>query len=82
MAPSNPPGQQVPMQQVNAWDKPGIFAGGPMMEMVEQVVSKYEKNDQHDSGIEVNEQPNSNASSRRSSPGNDTKIAKVNKVGF
>ena len=61
----------APAPAVNAWDKPIKLAvtdgalGDP---------SKYDKGDQHDSGIDISEPHNSASSSTRSSPSAENKI--------
>ena len=76
------PAQMVPMSMtpapiptVSAWSKPisfaitvGTGASQPAME------AKFDKGDQHDSGIDVSDQPNSAASSTRSSPSAENKL--------
>ncbi|XP_064649744.1 protein PRRC2C-like isoform X2 [Lineus longissimus] len=68
----------APVPQVNAWEKPITFNSGmnPMQGDV-----KFDKGDQHDSGIDVSETPTSRTSSTRSSPSDEPKkeesLAKV-----
>ncbi|KAL5011924.1 hypothetical protein ScPMuIL_010475 [Solemya velum] len=63
----------APMPQVNAWTKPISFASvtGSVTVSAEQ---KLDKGDQHDSGIDVSDQPNSGGSSTRSSPSTENKL--------
>ena len=67
----------APILLVNAWEKRIQLASVVVPPMVSVPVAdlKYDgKTDQHDSGIDVNEQLNSAASSTRSSPNNEAKM--------
>lgn len=68
----------APIPQVNAWNKPISFASvtGSVTVSAEP---KLDKGDQHDSGIDVSDQPNSGGSSTRSSPSTENKL-KTDKV--
>ncbi|XP_074655932.1 uncharacterized protein LOC141909383 isoform X2 [Tubulanus polymorphus] len=61
----------APMPTVNAWEKPINFAP-PVAAAVADI--KFDKTDQHDSGIDVSEPPTSVVSSTRSSPSSDAKV--------
>ncbi|XP_041368189.1 protein PRRC2C-like isoform X2 [Gigantopelta aegis] len=65
----------APIPTVSAWSKPISFAitvgAGPNQTAMEP---KFDKGDQHDSGIDVSDQPNSAASSTRSSPSAENKL--------
>lgn len=61
----------APAPAVNAWDKP-IKLNTPEGVLAES--AKYDKGDQHDSGIDISETQNSANSSTRSSPSGDSKI--------
>ncbi|XP_013402281.1 protein PRRC2C-like isoform X2 [Lingula anatina] len=70
------PTSLLPSVPVNAWDKPITFSA--QMGIAEPLgEQKFDKNDQHDSGIDMNDMNNSAPSSRRSSPGNESKIAQL-----
>ena len=64
----------APIPPVNAWEKPINLSGGtppapPASAAATADVAKYDKAaEQHDSGIDLAEQQNSNMSSTRSSP--------------
>ena len=65
----------APAPSVNAWDKPISFAvSAPTVATIPQESSKFDKGDQHDSGIDVSEPLNSAGSSTRSSPSGEKKI--------
>lgn len=67
----------APLPQVNAWATKSIsyaavtVTGGSLPQMVD---NKFDKGDQHDSGIDVSDQPNSAGSSTRSSPSAENKL--------
>ncbi|KAL4218896.1 cell differentiation [Mactra antiquata] len=71
-AQSQPALAPAPVPSVNAWNKPINFAAVPGMQVQE---AKYDKGDQHDSGIDVSDHPNSGGSSTRSSPSTENKLA-------
>jgi len=66
----------APIPLVNAWEKRIQLASSVVPPMVSIPVTdlKYDKNDQHDSGIDVSEPLNSATSSTRSSPNNEGKM--------
>nr|KAI8748881.1 protein PRRC2C-like [Biomphalaria glabrata] len=79
----------APAPPISAWSKPINFAAsvGPVGSQSQQVALtsisvqhvsavdvKGDRGDQHDSGIDVSDQPNSAASSTRSSPSADNKL--------
>ncbi|KAL3872322.1 hypothetical protein ACJMK2_040253 [Sinanodonta woodiana] len=68
----------APAPVVNAWNKPISFAAitGSVQVQVSatETSSKFDKGDQHDSGIDVSDHPNSAGSSTRSSPSAENKL--------
>ncbi len=62
----------APAPAVNAWDKPINLATSAIGSNAEQI--KFDKSDQHDSGIDISEPQNSASSSTRSSPSSDNKV--------
>lgn len=82
MATSGQSPAPAPAPPVNAWDKP-ISLAVTTTSMSLPVDSKFDKNDQHDSGIDVSEPLNSAGSSTRSSPSGEKKVRTgdlINKV--
>lgn len=74
----------APIPTVSAWaSKPISYAAvtGAVSAQVSAAVmdNKFDKGDQHDSGIDVSDQPNSAGSSTRSSPSAENKL-KIDKV--
>lgn len=65
----------APVPSVNAWNKPISFAAVTGMQVQVGQEQKFDKGDQHDSGIDVSDHPNSGGSSTRSSPSTENKIA-------
>ncbi|KAK6196347.1 hypothetical protein SNE40_001588 [Patella caerulea] len=65
----------APVPTVSAWTKPINFAVNNTGHEL-----KFEKGDNHDSGIDVSDQPNSAASSTRSSPSAENKLKDDQKV--
>lgn len=67
----------APLPSVNAWTtKPISYAAATVTRssLQQMVDNKYDKGDQHDSGIDVSDQPNSAGSSTRSSPSAENKL--------
>lgn len=67
----------APLPPVNAWTaKSTSYAAAAVTgsSLPQMVDSKFDKGDQHDSGIDVSDQPNSAGSSTRSSPSAENKL--------
>lgn len=64
----------APVPAVNAWNKPINFNGNSTPGQNIGEPRGFDKGDQHDSGIDVSDPPNSAGSSQRSSPSAENKI--------